>query len=407
MTGQPPLSRSPSSASLRALGSDAWAGLLSAVRTVLVRDAHDSDAELVAFREAPTSRLVGGRLRAALSDRLSGDARLWAEVLEVVRQQPALPAELAVVLEPVDHGDGTDPEADDGSVDDASASRAREAAQVAKRRVREARAERDAWRRRAEGAEARADGLVAELECAQRDLGTLRADLGAAQATVAAAEADRDRAVERERRRRDAEIAAVEGQLAALRREEEQRRTEVRRRADAQRQAEIDAKRSASDAQRRAAEDQPPRVVPGRPSRLPRGVEPGTTEAARELLHRGRLLLVDGYNVTKQHRGHLDLETQRNWLLQQVGILARQRGIVPTIVFDGQTSSGSRPPTALRDVRVVFSEAGITADDELVMAVVGTDEPVVVVTDDRELSARVRVHGADVVGTRSFLGVLS
>ncbi len=407
MTGQPPLSRSPSSASLRALGSDAWAGLLSAVRTVLVRDAHDSDAELVAFREAPTSRLVGGRLRAALSDRLSGDARLWAEVLEVVRQQPALPAELAVVLEPVDHGDGTDPEADDGSVDDASASRAREAAQVAKRRVREARAERDAWRRRAEGAEARADGLVAELECAQRDLGTLRADLSAAQATVAAAEADRDRAVERERRRRDAEIAAVEGQLAALRREEEQRRTEVRRRADAQRQAEIDAKRSASDAQRRAAEDQPPRVVPGRPSRLPRGVEPGTTEAARELLHRGRLLLVDGYNVTKQHRGHLDLETQRNWLLQQVGILARQRGIVPTIVFDGQTSSGSRPPTALRDVRVVFSEAGITADDELVMAVVGTDEPVVVVTDDRELSARVRVHGADVVGTRSFLGVLS
>ncbi len=406
MSGQPPPSGSPSAASLRALGSDAWAGLLSAVRTVLVREAHDGDAELVAFREAPTGRLVGGRLRAALSERLSDDVRLWDEVLEVVGQQPALRAELVSALDPADNGHAADREADHRSVDDASASRAREAVQVAKRRVREARAERDAWRRRAEGAEARADGLLAELDRAQRDVGTLRADLAAAQATIAAAEADRDRAVERERRRRDAEIAAVEGQLAALRREEEQRRTEVRRRVEAERQAEIDAKRSASDAQRRAAEDRPPRVVPGRPSRLPRGVEPGTTEAARELLHRGRLLLVDGYNVTKQHRGHLDLETQRNWLVQQIGILARQRGIVPTIVFDGQTSSGSRPPTALRDVRVVFTAAGITADDELVMAVVGTDQPVVVVTDDRELSARVRVHGADVVGTRSFLGVL-
>ncbi len=75
-------------------------------------------------------------------------------------------------------------------------------------------------------------------------------------------------------------------------------------------------------------------------------------------------------------------------------------------MFDGQASGGSRPPAA-RDVQVVFSDAGVTADDEVVMAVVGTDEPVVVITDDRELAARVRVHGADVVDTRSFLGVLS
>jgi hypothetical protein len=396
----------PSPAVLRELGSDGWAALLTAVRTVLAGDAHRDDEELDAYRRAPTSRLVGGRLRERLVARLSGDAPLWAEVVEVAQAQPELPLELTAVLEPgVDvSGSGA---ADRTSGHEQSAARAREAAQLAKRRAREAREERDAWRRRAEGAEARADGLAGDLGRQRQQFDALRAELAAAKETIRTAEIERDRAVERERRRQQGELAALEGKLNTLRRQEEQRRGELRRRADARQQAELEAKRSAADAQRRATEDRPPRVVPGRPSRLPRGVEPGTTEAARELLHRGRLVFVDGYNVTKQHRGHLDLETQRNWLVQQVGVLARQRGVTPTIVFDGQTSSGSRPPAALREVRVVFSEAGITADDELVMAVVGTDDPVVVVTDDRELSARVRVHGADVVGTRSFLGVLS
>jgi hypothetical protein len=391
----------PTPAALRQLGSDGWALLLSAVRTVLAGAHHGEDPELATFRDAPTGRLVGGRLRKALADRLSGDAALWGEVAEVAGQRSPLPEDLVAILEPKAI-QGTE---DAGDRRDAAA-RARKAALVAKRRVREARAEQEAWRRRAEGAEARADGLVAELERARAETEALQVELATARATILASELDRDRAVERERRRQDAEIAALEGKLAALRREEEQRRTDLRRQAEAERQAELDAKRSTAEARRRATEDRPPRVVPGRPSRLPRGVEPGTTEAARELLHRGRRLLIDGYNVTKQHRGHLDLETQRNWLIQQVGVLARQRGVAPTVVFDGQTSSGSRPSAALRDVKVIFSEAGVTADDELVLAVVGTDEPVVVVTDDRELTARVTVHGADVIGTRSFLGVL-
>jgi hypothetical protein len=419
--GDPPPSTPPDPATLQGLGSDGWAVLLSAVRTVLVRDAHLDDAELAGFREAPTSRLVGGRLREGLVRRLGVDATLWTEVAEVMGQRPELPDDLvAVVARVADDGPSGGGAAADPSIDatasgtsggptgdGGSSARARETARVAKQRVREAREERDAWRRRAEGAEARADGLLADLQQVREEAEALRAGLADARATIEAAEVDRDRAVERERRRRGSEIAALETALAELRRDEEHRRSEIRRQADAKRQAELEAERSAVDARRRATEDQPPRVVPGRPSRLPRGVEPGTTEAARELLHQGRRLLVDGYNVTKQHRGQLDLETQRNWLVQQVGVLARRRGVVPTIVFDGQTSSGSRPPAALRDVRVLFSDAGVTADDEVVMAVVATDDPVVVVTDDRELAARVRVHGADVVGTRSFLGVLS
>lgn len=413
MSEQAPLPIPPSASDLRGLGSDAWAYLLSGVRRVLTARHHADDAGLTVFRDAPTSRLVAGRLRRDLADRLSGDASLWSEVVAALGPPVRLHDELVALTEAeVDGGvaPGSGPldrttRRDDDEV--SAVAQAREAAQLAKRRVREVREERDVWRRRAEGADARADALGADLDRARAEAEVVRAELAAARAAIRAADADLARAVERERRRQDAQIAGLEGKLADLRRDEEQRRNLVRRRAEAERQAEVDAKRSAADAQRRALEDLPPRVVPGRPSRLPRGIEPGTTEAARELLHRGRLLFIDGYNVTKQHRGHLDLETQRNWLVQQVGVLARHRGVAPTVVFDGQASSGSRPPVALRDVKVIFSDAGITADDELVLAVVGTDEPVVVVTDDRELVARVAVHGADVIGTRSFLGVLS
>ncbi|MCC5947677.1 MAG: NYN domain-containing protein [Nitriliruptoraceae bacterium] len=145
----------------------------------------------------------------------------------------------------------------------------------------------------------------------------------------------------------------------------------------------------------------------GRPSRLPAEVVAGTTEAARLLLHRGRRVLVDGYNVTKQHQGSLTLEGQRAWLVRLLATLVARRGVAPTIVFDGQVSSGGRPPMGAREVAVVFTPAGITADDEIVLAVDATDEPIVVVSDDRELVARVRALGADVLDTRSFLGAAS
>jgi rRNA-processing protein FCF1 len=55
-------------------------------------------------------------------------------------------------------------------------------------------------------------------------------------------------------------------------------------------------------------------------------------------------------------------------------------------------------------VSVVFTPTGVTADDEIALAVQATDEPVVVVTDDRELRDRVRPHGADLLRVDPFLG---
>jgi predicted RNA-binding protein with PIN domain len=73
------------------------------------------------------------------------------------------------------------------------------------------------------------------------------------------------------------------------------------------------------------------------------------------------------------------------------------------VVFDGERAGGGRPLAGTREVEVRFTHAGITADDEVVLAVEATDEPVLVVTDDRELQLRVRASGADVVGTGPFL----
>jgi hypothetical protein len=390
----------PTTAALDGLGSDAWAVLLGAARRAFDR-VEDPDGELARLQAAPTSRLVGGPLRVALRERLVSDAELWTATLAALPDAAAWPTELREMLA-TGHDDASEPATVDGVAD----ARQRDERRDAKARVREVRRERDAWRRRAEGAEARADRAEDRAEDAEANASALAGELDAVREQLAEAGRERDRAVERERRRRDAEVARLQETVAELRRAEQERHAERRRQEDAAAAAR-EAERAREQARRREREAGPTRVVPGRPSTLPAGVAPDTTEAARALLHRGRLVLVDGYNVSKQHRGHLELEAQRTWLVQLLGQLASQRGIRPTVVFDGQAAGGGRPPAGQREVEVRFTTAGITADDELVLAVEGTDEPVVVVTDDRELIARVRVGGADVVGTRSLLGVAS
>ncbi|MFP4636419.1 MAG: NYN domain-containing protein, partial [Nitriliruptoraceae bacterium] len=252
---------------------------------------------------------------------------------------------------------------------------------------------------------ARAARLNEELEGARRRIAELEQQLEAVRGQLEEHEAERGRALERERRRRDAEVARLEQQLTAARSELEEQRQAARRQA-ARPAASGRGAQAASSTERRVGEPEPSddRFVPGRPSRLPGDVVAGTTEAASLLLHPGRKVLVDGYNVTRQHRGHLDLERQRTWLTQLLATAAATRRIRPVVVFDGERAGGGRAGVGSRDVEVRFTPAGITADDELVLDVEGSDEPVVVVTDDRELAGRVAACGADVIGTVAFLG---
>ncbi|NTW28483.1 MAG: NYN domain-containing protein [Coriobacteriia bacterium] len=106
------------------------------------------------------------------------------------------------------------------------------------------------------------------------------------------------------------------------------------------------------------------------------------------------LFLVDGYNVTYRDSatGSLSLENQRDTLVSR--LRTRGRDILGAgrivVVFDGQDGAGVSNAGGA-PVEVVFSR-NRSADDEIVSIASKAAEKVVVVSDDRELAERVRVH---------------
>jgi predicted RNA-binding protein with PIN domain len=123
----------------------------------------------------------------------------------------------------------------------------------------------------------------------------------------------------------------------------------------------------------------------------------------------GVLVLVDGYNVTKHPQGFADrgLEDQRTLLLDLCRRLARRFGADVTVVFDGGTVGPIPTRLPLGPVEVVFTDAGRTADDEIVVRTNAAppDRPVVVVTSDNELRSRVSALGATVTRSPALLGL--
>jgi predicted RNA-binding protein with PIN domain len=123
----------------------------------------------------------------------------------------------------------------------------------------------------------------------------------------------------------------------------------------------------------------------------------------------GVLVLVDGYNVTKHPQGFpdRDLEDQRTLLLDLCRRLARRFGAEVTVVFDSGTVGPIPTRLPLGRVEVVFTDAGRTADDEIVVRVNAAppDRPVVVVTSDNELRTRVTALGATATRSPALLGL--
>jgi hypothetical protein len=100
----------------------------------------------------------------------------------------------------------------------------------------------------------------------------------------------------------------------------------------------------------------------------------------------GAHLIVDGYNVTKTGFPGLSLSDQRDRLVRSLGALAARTSAEVTVVFDGAAVATTRPPA--RGIRVLFSPAGVTADDvikELVRAEPG-GRVLVVVSSDRQVA---------------------
>jgi predicted RNA-binding protein with PIN domain len=281
--------------------------------------------------------------------------------------------------------------------------REKEAARKAKEEARSAREEK-AEAVEAEAAKTRA--LRSELDEARTRIAELDRELRAARAEADAA------TKEAERQRRNVKKAEE-------RAEAERDRLKARVRAAEEAVRELKAQAS-KGREKTAAAPKPkaPRRGPRQVLRAPKGRledDPKTLDAwlGRDDVH----LVVDGYNVTHHEHGfaHLDLEKQRDRLVEMVKVLATKKKVEATIVFDG---SEVPPGTRRRrhgSVTVEYSKPDRSgkgedrnrADDHIVELVEKLPSgPVVVVTNDRELKDRVSALKATTARSEQLLALL-
>lgn len=390
----------PATSDLLALGPDDWSQLLATALPV-VRQLPDLHTDAVVKRVAslPPGRLAAGRSRRDLAAVLTREA-VWDRVVAALADDAPRPWEQEAP-QPAADPDVTDP----GQVMrlQQRVAHLEEREQTLVEKVTGLREDVASLRRERDGAVARADRAEAAEQTALAARDEARGDAQDARAEAAAADERVGREVERARRRDDGELARLREDLRDARRERDELRTQLSRARE----------RAAAAPQSTPAP--PPEPEPddsggrrGRPSQLPEGIAAGTRRAAEWLVAEGRVLLVDGYNVTRTHRPELPLPEQRRWLEQGVTALARRRHVDATIFWD---STRGRPTTrrSRGGVAVRFTPDGVTADDAMVLHVqmaLDPDTPVVAVTDDVELRGRLAEHGVDLLDCQSFTWLL-
>lgn len=310
--------------------------------------------------------------------------------------------------------------------------------------------------RRGEAVELRAerDEALARVDKLTTELERLRGELVDARAAARSAGREREAEYQQLRRRvgeQGARLrAALDGQAAAERAVQDLRaaaaadlagvvaeRDRERERADAERRragdaaVEVAAARQAAREARRADEVRLGLLldtVGGALSGLRRelalgggGARPGDLVAgARSVRGGGTVdsvaaldallsvpsvhLVVDGYNVTKTGYPDLPLADQRTRLVGQLAALAARTGVEITVVFDG-AGVVAAPARGSRGVRVLFSDAGVLADD-VIRALVAAEpqgRPVVVATSDKAVVESVCAYGAHGVASAVLL----
>jgi predicted RNA-binding protein with PIN domain len=246
--------------------------------------------------------------------------------------------------------------------------------------------------------------LRAEVKEARDEARVATARARSAERALARAEA----ALDREKRRGASAVERGKAELDATRVELKaagKAMTELRRKA-----ASLEGGTSRPQARRAKPGPKPRRAGPRRTLPVPKGRlqdDPGTLE--EWLDEPSVLLLVDGYNVTKSVGGFgkLDLERQRELLMDGVTRLARRKKVDATVVFDGSdVAPGTRRRSRGR-VRVEYSRPDESADDHLVALLEAhPPEPVVLVTSDRELQGRAARLQATIATSPQLLALI-
>ena len=169
----------------------------------------------------------------------------------------------------------------------------------------------------------------------------------------------------------------------------------------------IEDLRTQLDALRRAATPERIQVARRVPLTPPLGLFDDSVEFADYLLAIPNVVVfVDGYNVTKGSVPELDLESQRSWLERIITSHLTQISGRFEVIFDGADVAVSQPASSNR-LRILFSPAGIEADDVIIEAVKATNPrlPVVVVSSDKRVRDGAAAGGANVLSAQQFIGV--
>jgi predicted RNA-binding protein with PIN domain len=276
--------------------------------------------------------------------------------------------------------------------------------------VERARAESSAAREESSRLRSRVQELTRELKSAE----TERQRAIEALSTERGREAARSATAEAELRRIRTRLAEAEAAIAAVR----HAGREGRAADDARLWLLVESIAEAAGGLRRELALEPPTTAPADLVAAELGAPPSAVQAvpsrafaaddpARldQLLALPRVhLVVDGYNVTKGGYGDLSLEQQRSRLIGGLGSLAARSGAEVTVVFDGAGRLVAAP-AAPRGVRVLFSDAGQTAD-EVIRRLVRAEpvgRSVVVVSSDREVADGVRRPGVHPVASVMLL----
>ncbi|MDQ3962570.1 MAG: NYN domain-containing protein [Actinomycetota bacterium] len=271
--------------------------------------------------------------------------------------------------------------------------REKEKARRARDEARKVRKEAD---RALKAAHARIASLEQELTVAREELVTTRKKLQSATKESARSRAELDRETRKARRR----VGDAEKDAKTARKDLSRALKAVQKKSDS-----APPRRSSSRTETAAAEPK---------KRKPLSVPKGRLEDAPETLqswleHDHAHLLVDGYNVSKAPGGYgdLELDNQRERVIQEVQKLARRYSVAATIVFDGSEIPPGASRRARGPVAVEYSRAGEIADDHLIAKLEALPKhPVIVVTNDRELQGRARALGATIATSNQLLGLI-
>jgi predicted RNA-binding protein with PIN domain len=119
-------------------------------------------------------------------------------------------------------------------------------------------------------------------------------------------------------------------------------------------------------------------------------------------------ILIDGYNLIRQsdtlrRYEKQSLETGRNALIASLSSYKKRKGHKITVVFDGWESGSAQEERNFQaGINIIYSSRGEKADEVIKRLTAQSDEEIIVVSSDREISSFAIRRGKTAISSPEF-----